>query len=58
MIADLYSGTPDYLSEISKIKGLIVPQGMGESHSFMVQYKGEGLPELRGFSMRNQVGSL
>lgn len=58
VITELYSGSPDYLSEISKIKGLIMPHGMGESHSVMIQYKGEGLPELRGFSMRNQVGNL
>ena len=58
VITELYSGSPDYLFEISKIKGLIMPQGMGESHSVMIQYKGEGLPELRGFSMRNQTGIL
>ena len=58
VITELYSGSPDYLFEISKIKGLIMPQGMGESHSVMIQYKGEGLPELRGFSMRNQSGIL
>lgn len=58
VITELYSHSPDYFSEISKIKGLIVPQGMGESHSFMIQYKGEGLPDLRGFSMRNNLEYL
>lgn len=58
VITELYAGSPDYLGEISKIKGLIMPQGMGESHSVMVQYKGERLPGLRGFEMRNQVDSL
>jgi len=58
VITELYADSPDYFSEISKIKGLIVPQGMGESHSIMVQYKGEGLPELRGFSMRNNLAYL
>jgi SAM-dependent MidA family methyltransferase len=57
-ITELYSGSPDYLSEVSKIKGLILPQGMGESHSVMVQYKGDGTPELRGFSMRNLADNL
>ncbi len=57
-ITELYSDSTDYLVEISKIKGLIFPQGMGESHSIMIQYKGTGMPELRGFSMRNLVGSL
>jgi SAM-dependent MidA family methyltransferase len=58
VITELYSGSPDYFSEISKIKGLIVPQGMGESHSVMIQFKGDGLPGLRGFSMRNLADSL
>lgn len=58
VITKLYADSPDYLAEISKIKGLIIPQGTGESHSVMIQYKGEGLPELRGFSMRNLVKNL
>ncbi len=58
VIIELYSDSPDYLKEISKIKGLIMPQGMGESHSVMVQYMGDGSHELRGFSMRNLSNSL
>ena len=58
VITELYAESPDYLSEISKIKGLILPQGMGESHSIIIQYKGEQLPELRGFSIRNHVENL
>jgi SAM-dependent MidA family methyltransferase len=58
MIAELYSYSSDYTSEIVKIKGLIFPQGMGASHDVMVQYKGEGSPELQGFSLRNQKGTL
>ena len=58
IITELYAGSPDYLSEVSKIKTLILPQGMGESHNFMVQYKGRGSPLLRGFSMRNRLNSL
>ncbi len=58
VIIELYFHSADYLSEISKIKGLIMPQGMGESHSVMIQFKGDGLPELRGFSMRNLRGNL
>jgi SAM-dependent MidA family methyltransferase len=58
VITELYAGSSDYMSEVSKIKTLILPQGMGETHSFMVQYKGAGSPELRGFSMRNQADAL
>lgn len=58
VITELYSDSPDYQSEILKIKGLLLPPGMGESHRVMIQYKGKGMPELRGFSIRNQVGNL
>jgi SAM-dependent MidA family methyltransferase len=58
LIVELYSDSADYLSEISKIKRLIFPQGMGESHNVMIQYKGNEMPGLRGFSMRNQVENL
>lgn len=58
VIVELYSDSPDYFSEISKIKGLIMPHGMGESHSVMIQYKGNGTPGLKGFSMRNLAKNL
>lgn len=48
----------DYVFEIARIKKLILPQGMGESHKVMVQYKGFGPPALQGFSIRNQIKSL
>lgn len=58
VITELYGNPSDYPFEIAKIKGLILPQGMGESHRVMIQYKGKGKPELRGFSLRNQSGNL
>lgn len=58
VITELYSDSPDYSFEVSKIKGLLLPQGMGESHKVMVQYKGKDTPKLRGFSIRNQRSSL
>ncbi len=58
LINELYENSPDYLFEVAKIKGLILPGTMGESHKVIVQYKGEGFPELRGFSMKNQIGNL
>lgn len=58
IITEMYAGSPDYEKEIKKIKGLIMPEGMGESHMVMIQYKGEGEPELRGFTLRNSVGKL
>jgi SAM-dependent MidA family methyltransferase len=52
-----YGGCPDVF-DVAKIKGLLLPQGMGDSHKVMVQYKGEGDPELKGFSLRNQREKL
>lgn len=48
----------DYLFELARIKKLILPQGMGESHQVMIQYKGPGAPRLRGFAMRNRMRYL
>ena len=48
----------DFMFEIARIKKLILPQGMGESHKVMIQYKGIEAPKLRGFSIRNQVKTL
>ena len=48
----------DFQFEIARIKKLILPQGMGESHKVMVQYKGVKPPKLRGFSIRNQIKIL
>ncbi len=57
VMAELYPGSPDAF-ETARIKGLILPQGMGESHRVMIQYKGAGSPKLRGFAMRNQESAL
>jgi SAM-dependent MidA family methyltransferase len=51
-------GTKDYVFEIARIKKLILPQGMGESHKVMIQHKGVEAPGLRGFSIRNQIRAL
>ncbi|MCL4475826.1 MAG: SAM-dependent methyltransferase [Nitrospirae bacterium] len=57
VMTELYGDSPDAF-ETAKVKGLILPQGMGESHKVMVQYKGDGEPKLRGFTLRNQAGKL
>lgn len=48
----------DYPFEIAKLKSLILPEGMGESHKVMVQYKGKGFPQLKGFRLRNELSKL
>ncbi len=57
VIMELYGDSPDSF-DLAKIKGLIFPEGMGESHKVMIQYKGNGSPLLRGFSLRNQKKKL
>jgi SAM-dependent MidA family methyltransferase len=57
VIGELYGGVPDAF-ETAKIKGLILPQGMGESHKVMVQYKGKVELKLKGFGLRNHWEKL
>lgn len=52
VVRELLGEEPDP-AEVAKIKGLILPQGMGESHKVMVCYRGPGTPRLRGFDLRN-----
>lgn len=57
-IAKLYKDSPDYLFEVAKIKKLILPGTLGETHKVMIQYKGDSGVELKGFSIKNQKGKL
>jgi SAM-dependent MidA family methyltransferase len=58
MINELYRNSSDYLFEVAKIKRLILPGTIGETHKVMIQYKGQHNPELRGFSIKNQKDKL
>jgi SAM-dependent MidA family methyltransferase len=57
VIIEFYGDSPDVF-DVAKIKGLIMPQGMGESHKVMIQYKGKDEPKLKGFLLRNQLKYL
>ncbi|MEW5744089.1 MAG: SAM-dependent methyltransferase [Nitrospirota bacterium] len=57
VITERYGPAPDPF-EMARVKKLLFPQGMGESHKVMIQYKGKADPHLRGFSFRNQAGKL
>ncbi|MHB8880149.1 MAG: class I SAM-dependent methyltransferase [Thermodesulfovibrionales bacterium] len=57
-ISRLAEQSPDYPVELARIKKLILPQGMGDSHMVMLQYKGNGEPVLKGFSLRDQTRHL
>jgi SAM-dependent MidA family methyltransferase len=58
ILRELYENSPDYLFEAAKIKRLLFPGTLGESHKVMVQYRGNGHPRLRGFSIKNQTDKL
>lgn len=58
MIRELFQQSNDYLFEIAKIKRLILPGTIGETHKVMIQYKGDKEPTLRGFLLRNQKDIL
>jgi SAM-dependent MidA family methyltransferase len=40
------------------VKGLIMPGTMGETHKVLIQHKGTGMPQLKGFSMKNELFKL
>lgn len=44
--------------ETAKIKGLLMPGTIGETHKVLIQYKGGRMPKLRGFSLRNRINTL
>jgi len=56
-INEIYGHSPVPL-ETAKIKGLVFPHGMGESHRVMIHYKGRNEIQMRGFSIRNQANRL
>jgi SAM-dependent MidA family methyltransferase len=58
MIQELFNNSHDYLFEIARIKRLILPGTIGETHKVMIQYKGKKEPVLRGFSIKNQKDKL
>jgi SAM-dependent MidA family methyltransferase len=58
IIADLYRNSKDYLFEVAKIKRLIFPGTLGETHRVLVQYKGSADPDLTGFKLRNLAHKL
>jgi SAM-dependent MidA family methyltransferase len=57
VMKEFYGDSPDAF-ETAKIKGLLLPQGMGESHKVLVQYKGKRSFSLKGFNLRNHADRL
>jgi len=57
VIVDLYGNNPDAF-ELTKIKGLFLPEGFGNTHKVLVQYKGMRNFSLKGFSLNNSLKRL
>lgn len=57
VIRELCGDSPDPF-DIARIKGLLLPEGMGESHKVMIQYKVNRDIRLRGFNLRNRLNWL
>ena len=57
-IAEIHKNSADYPFEVARIKKLILPGTMGETHKVMIQYKGSGNPALRGFTIKNRIREL
>lgn len=58
IIAELYRNSKDYLFELAKIKRLILPGTIGETHKVLIQHKGAVAPELRGYKIKNRKNKL
>lgn len=57
-VRKLFLNSKNYFDDLSRIKKLILPQGMGDSHSVMVNYKGRAMPSLKGFALKDRKKSL
>ena len=58
VIAEIHKNSADYPFEVARIKKLILPGTMGETHKVIIQYKGSRKPALRGFTIKNQMREL
>ncbi len=58
LLSELLESSSDYRSELSRVKGLIMPDRMGDTHKILIQYKGTSNPALRGFGIKNQLSTL
>ena len=58
VIAEIHKNSADYPFEVARIKKLILPGTMGETHKVIIQYKGSRKPALRGFTIKNRIREL
>ncbi len=53
-----FSSKEDSFSGPGTVSSLISPDGFGETHKVLIQYKGSRNPQLSGFSLRNRLNVL
>ena len=58
VLQDGYNKSEDVSPGHGRVSALISPEGLGESHKVLIQYKGSRKPQLSGFSLRNRVDAL
>jgi len=57
-VVELYGESPDMGREAQMVHNLIMPGTMGDTHKVLIQYRGNDTPDLRGFSMKNEMHKL
>jgi SAM-dependent MidA family methyltransferase len=58
VMKERFSSSEDSFAGPGNVSSLISPDGFGETHKVLAQYKGSGNPQLRGFSLRNRLNML
>jgi len=58
ILEDMEVESPAYKLAVNKVKELVFPTGMGQSHKVLIQSKGHENAKLRGFSFSNKKSLL
>jgi SAM-dependent MidA family methyltransferase len=58
VLARHFTGSDNSFTGPAAVSTLISPEGFGETHKVLAQYKGGREPRLRGFALRNRVNAL
>jgi SAM-dependent MidA family methyltransferase len=58
VLSEMKAEQGEAVAGYGRVSTLLSPEGMGDSHKVMIQYKGRRKPQLLGFSLRNRVDLL
>lgn len=58
VVTELYGNTPQLGRQSHMIQQLIMPGTMGDTHKVLIQHKGMGSHQLRGFMIKNELHKL